>query len=105
MSEPKANVKTLGVRLPDDLHTQFALVAQVEGLSLTDAIRRAVELYVEARRGEANFTERASAALDELERETASRRAVIQGLFGQVVEQPAAETSPQRARSGRTASS
>ena len=84
MTDPnKDKVKTLGIRLPDELHTQFALVAQLDGLSLTDAIRRAVELYVETKRSEGDFAERATAALEEIEREAASRRNVIQALFGQ----------------------
>lgn len=90
MSEPKPNakegVKTLGIRLPDELHAQFALVAQLDGLSLTDAIRKAVEFYVEAKRSESNFSERASAALEEIEREANSRRAAIEALFGQAGE-------------------
>ncbi|MCA1709650.1 MAG: hypothetical protein LC808_42790 [Actinobacteria bacterium] len=82
MTDP-SKVKTLGIRLPDELHTQFVLVAQLDGLNLTDAIRRAVELYVETKRSEGDFAERAAAALEEIEREAATRRAVIQGLFGQ----------------------
>ena len=82
MTDPN-KVKTLGIRLPDELHTQFVLVAQLDGLSLTDAIRRAVELYVETKRSEGDFAERAAAALEEIEREAASRRSVIQALFGQ----------------------
>lgn len=83
--EPKSDakgVKTLGIRLPDDLHSQFALVAQLDGLNLTDAIRRAVEFYVDAKRSEADFAERASQALAEIQREAESRQAAIQALFG-----------------------
>lgn len=83
MSEPKnAGVKTLGVKLQDALHAQFALVAQLDGLSLGDAVVRAVELYVETKRSESDFADRAQAALEEIERETAARRGAIQGLFG-----------------------
>jgi hypothetical protein len=81
MTDP-SKVKTLGIRLPDELHTQFVLVAQLDGLSLTDAIRRAVELYVQTKRSEGDFAARAAAALEEIEREAASRRSVIQALFG-----------------------
>jgi len=98
--EAKNGVKTLGIRLPDELHAQFALVAQLDGLSLTDAIRRAVEFYVEAKRSEPDFNARAAAALEEIEREANSRRAAIQALFG-----GAAETSePAATRKGRTSS-
>ena len=88
MTDP-SKVKTLGIRLPDELHTQFVLVASLDGLSLTDAIRRAVELYVETKRSEGDFAERAAAALEEIEREAASRRSVIQALFGQNAAQTA----------------
>ena len=85
MTEPKDarnGVKTLGIRLPGNLHAQFALVAQLDGLSLTDAILRAVEHYVATKRAESDFTARAAAALEEIEREAAARRAAIEGLFG-----------------------
>ena len=82
MTDP-SKVKTLGIRLPDELHTQFVLVTSLDGLSLTDAIRKAVELYVETKRSEGDFAERATAALEEIEREAATRRSAIEGLFGQ----------------------
>ena len=88
MTDP-SKVKTLGIRLPDELHTQFVLVASLDGLSLTDAIRRAVELYVETKRSEGDFAERATAALEEIEREAATRRSAIEGLFGQSTAQAA----------------
>ena len=88
MTDP-SKVKTLGIRLPDELHTQFVLVASLDGLSLTDAIRRAVELYVETKRSEGDFAERATAALEEIEREAATRRSAIEGLFGQEAAQAA----------------
>lgn len=85
MTDPKDarnGVKTLGIRLPGELHAQFALVAQLDGLNLGDAVLRAVELYVESKRSESDFAARAAAALTEIEREAANRRAAIEGLFG-----------------------
>lgn len=83
MTDPtKTSVKTLGVRLPDDLHAQFVLVAGLDGLSLSDAVKRAVELYVTSKQNEEGFAERATAVLEDIEREAAARRAAIQGLFG-----------------------
>lgn len=81
MTDPKG-VKTLGIKLPPELHAQFALVASLDGLSLTDAIRRAVELYVEGKQSEGDFAARAQQALDEIEREAAARREAITALFG-----------------------
>jgi hypothetical protein len=104
MSDPKPDakngVKTLGIRLPDELHAQFALVAQLDGLSLTDAIRRAVEHFVATKCAEPDFNTRAAAVLEEIEREAASRRTAIQALFGGTAE--AAE--PATTRKGRATS-
>ena len=86
MSDPRnINVKTLGIKVPDALHAQFALVAQLDGISLGDAALRAVELYVNTKRAESDFAARAQAALEEIEREAAARRGAIQGLFGEAV--------------------
>ncbi|MEV6871454.1 hypothetical protein [Amycolatopsis sp. NPDC051128] len=103
MSEPKSGgVKTLGIKVPDALHAQFALVAQLDGISLGDAALRAVELYVSTKKAEPDFAARAQAALEEIEREAAARRGAIQGLFGD--DAPAADagttTSRSRRRSG-----
>lgn len=95
MTDPKDTgkngVKTLGIRLPAELHAQFALVAQLDDLSLTDAILRAVELYVETKRTESDFATRAAAVLEDIEREAAARRAAIEGLFGTASD---AQTAP-----------
>jgi hypothetical protein len=84
--EPKGSgVKTLGIKLPDELHAQFALVAQLDDLSLGDALRKAVEMYVSQMQGEPDFAARATTALEAIEREAAARRGAIQALFGQAV--------------------
>lgn len=95
-----SGVKTLGIKLPDELHAQFALVAQLDGLSLTDAMRKAVELYVETKQSEGDFAARATAALEEIERETAARRDAIQALFGQSAPAADAAKATGRRRSG-----
>jgi hypothetical protein len=93
--EPRSNgVKTLGIKLPDGLHSQFSLVAQLDDLSLGDALRRAVELYVETKQNEPDFAARAQAALDEIEREAAARRGAIQALFGDQGAKPVARKKP-----------
>lgn len=102
MSGKGSGVKTLGIKLPDELHAQFALVAQLDELSLTDAMRRAVELYVETKRGESDFATRAAEKLEEIEREAAARRGAIQALFG--ASAPTADTAKPtgRRRGGET---
>jgi hypothetical protein len=82
-------VKTLGIKLPDELHAQLVLIAQLDGLSLTDAIRQAIDYYIERKRGEGDLAARAAQALGEIEREAAMRRDALQALFG-----PQAQTAP-----------
>ncbi|WP_063758454.1 hypothetical protein [Kibdelosporangium aridum] len=99
--DAKSGVKTLGIRLPDALHAQFALVAQLDGISLGDAAIRAVELYVTAKTQESDFAARAAAALDEIEREAAARRGAIESLFGPA-DQLASTGKPTGGRSRKT---
>lgn len=82
LRDSRNGVKTLGIKLPSELHAQFALIAQLDGLNLNDAALRAVEFYVESKRSEGDFAQRAADALAEIEREAAARRSAIEGLFG-----------------------
>ena len=85
MTEPTdraGSVKTLGVKLPDQMHAQFAMVANLNGLSLADAVTQAVREYIERNSSAEDFKDRAAAALEEIEREAAQRRGAIQALFG-----------------------
>ncbi len=74
--------KTLGIKLPDALHAQLVLISSLEGLSLTDAIRQAIDGYIEKKRGEGDLAARAAQAADEIEREAAMRREALNALFG-----------------------
>ena len=73
-------MKTMAIRLEDELHAQLALVAQLENTTVTDLIRSAVASYIEQKRAE--LSGRAEAALAEIEREAAARRQAITALFG-----------------------
>jgi hypothetical protein len=96
----KSGVKTLGVKLDDLLHSQFALVAQLDDLSLNDAVKRAVELYVASKQAEPDFVARATVKLEEIEREAAARRGAIQALFGGDVAPAEEPKSANRRRGG-----
>ncbi len=73
-------MKTLGIRLDDQLHAQLTIVAQLEGQALNDVIRVAVEAYIGQRKRA--LSSRAEAALAEIERDAAARREAITTLFG-----------------------
>lgn len=75
-------VKTLAIRLPDELHAQLVLVASLDGMSLAEAIRKAVEDTIARRRDSGDLAAQAQAALDQVDREAQARRAALQALLG-----------------------
>jgi hypothetical protein len=99
-------VKTLGIKLPDELHAQLVLIAQLDGLSLTDAIRQAIDYYIERKRGEGDLAARAAQAFEEIEREAAARRDALQALFGHHAQAAteAASTTTRRRKAEPTSS-
>jgi hypothetical protein len=83
MPEPgNGGFKTLAIRLEGELHSRLTLVAQLDGLSITDAIRKAIEEYIASKQSEGDFAERAAAMLDEIDRQAALRRVQIEELLG-----------------------
>jgi predicted transcriptional regulator len=93
---PERSVKTLAIRLDEQLHAQLSVVAQLADLTITDAIRQAIAAWVESRRSQTDLANKAAGALEEIEREASARREAIQALFGQ------AETSEATAGSRRS---
>ena len=103
MSEPtsRGSVKTLAIRLPDELHAQLVLIASLEGLSLTDTIRSAIEGLIERKRGDGDLAAQAAKALEEIEQETQARRQALQSLLnpsGQIPGQDELTDEPTSAR-------
>ena len=93
MTEPKeSGGKTLGVKFSGPIHAQLSLICQLENMSLTDAIKLAVEQYIERKRTEGGLASRAAEAAAEIEQEAANRRAALEALFG--TQPPQAEGEP-----------
>jgi predicted transcriptional regulator len=98
-------MKTLAIRLEDDTHAQLSMLAQLEELTVTDAIRQAIDSFIEAKRSQPELTERAEAVLADIDRDAASRREAIASLFRgdrptlKAVE--STEAKPPRSRSKR----
>ena len=80
-------MKTLAIRLDDELHAQLSVLAQLSGTSLTDEIRQALEAHLKAKRDNPELTERAKAVSEEIEHEAQVRQAASTTLFGNA-EQP-----------------
>ena len=55
-------MKTLAIRLDDELHAQLSVLAQLSGTSLTDEIRQALESHLKATRDNPELTKRAQAS-------------------------------------------
>jgi predicted DNA-binding protein len=89
MTDAPGGVRTLAIRLPDELHAQLVLVASLDGVSLAEAIRAAVETGIARRRDNGELAAQAQAALEQIEREASRRRAALSALLG-----PAAATEP-----------
>mgnify|MGYP000843930079 CR=1 FL=1 len=94
-------MKTMAIRLDDELHAQLSVLAQLSGTSLTDEIRQALEAHLKAKRTSPELSERAKAVSEEIEHEAQVRRAASTTLFGSP-EQPKdndAKASGKRPRS------
>jgi predicted transcriptional regulator len=74
-------VKTLAIRLEDDMHAQLTMLAQLEELTVTDAIRQAINSFVEAKRSNPELSAKAEAVLADIDRDAASDRDAIASLF------------------------
>ena len=88
--------KTLAIRLDDELHGAAAAVAQLQGISLTELIRTAIESYLATKRDSGELAAQAEAVLAEIDQEAETRRKAIQGLLGS-----STDTGPAKA-AGRT---
>ena len=84
-------MKTLAIRLEDELHAQLTVIAQLEELTITDAIRQAIGQFIATKRSQPELTARAEEILADIDRDAAQRREAISVLFGNETEAPASE--------------
>lgn len=75
-------MKTLAIRLEEDLHAQLSVLAQLRESTITDEIRSALEGHLENAKSSPELSGRAQAVLDDIERESQARQAAIATLFG-----------------------
>ena len=97
-------MKTLAIRLDDELHAQLSVLAQLSGTSLTDEIRQALEVHLKAKRANPELTERAKAVSEEIEHEAQVRQAAIASMFGSTEQTGSTKAGSKRPRSGEDAS-
>jgi hypothetical protein len=95
-------MKTMAIRLEEDQHAQLTMIAQLEELTVTDAIRQAIDQWVEARRSNPQLQQRAEAVLAEIERDASTRRGAIAALLGNETPGTSGSGTPGGQASGRS---
>ncbi len=73
--------KTMAIRLDEDVAEMLGLVAQLEGTTVIDQIRTAINEHLKRKSAEGDLAERAKAVLDEIDREASARKDAISTLF------------------------
>lgn len=76
-------MKTMAIRVEDELHAQFVILAQLDEVPLAEELRLALEGHMARRRSEPGFAEKARSVLEEIDREAAARRGAISALFAE----------------------
>lgn len=80
-AENTGSVKTLAIRLENDVHMQLTLIAQLKGSTITEEIRQALAAHVAQAKASSDLVSQAETAMAEIEREAAARRDVLAQLF------------------------
>ena len=75
-------MKTMAIRLDDDLHARLTILARLSETTVTDAVRDAIEAHVDRLAADPEISAKADAMADEIEREARDQRAALAGLFG-----------------------
>jgi hypothetical protein len=103
MPEPKENgtQRTIAVRVSPDFHAQLSMVAQVDGVPLTDLMMTALENHVASRREADDFKAKVQEALGEAEAQMARTRAMLLGTLPEEATGESSVDQPARGRSRR----
>lgn len=75
-------MKTLAIRLEDEQHARLTILARIREVSVTDAIRVAIEAHITALSQDPEVSARAEALAAEIERDANEQRAALQSLIG-----------------------
>ncbi|TAM66477.1 MAG: hypothetical protein EPN48_15505 [Microbacteriaceae bacterium] len=75
-------VRTLAVRIADDLRAQLDVIAQLNDRSVTEEIRVALESWVQTSRSDPKVLARAETVRAEIEREAKTKQSAIEAIFG-----------------------
>jgi uncharacterized membrane-anchored protein YjiN (DUF445 family) len=90
----QSQMRTLAVRITDDLRAQLDLIAQLNDRSVTEEIRLSLEDWIERSKSDPNVLKRAETVRAEIEREATTKRNAIEAIFAK--EAPKKTTPPSR---------
>lgn len=82
------SVKTLAIRLDEELHARITILARLANLSVTDTIRDAIEKHAEVMATDPAIAAKASALREQIARDAQDQQTAIQALFGTPTGQP-----------------
>jgi hypothetical protein len=89
-------MKTIAVRLDDQVSELLGLVSQLEGTTIVDQIREAIDTHLARKVAEGDLAERATAALDDIDREAKAKKDAIGALFEKATTEVATPKTPRR---------
>ena len=78
---PSSQMRTLAVRITDDLRAQLDVIAQLNDRSVTEEIRLALEQWIERSKSDPKVLQRAETVRAEIEREAETKRNAISAIF------------------------
>lgn len=79
--ETTRGVKTLGVKLQPDVHSQLSFIAQLRLGTITDEIQIAIAEHIARAKADPELASRAAQARADIEREAVARQQAIATLF------------------------
>lgn len=94
-----SQMRTLAVRITDDLRAQLDVIAQLNDRSVTEEIRIALEAWVVTSKSDPKVLARAETVRAEIEREAKTKQSAIEAIFGAATASGAKAPTPR----GKTA--
>lgn len=86
-------MKTLAVRLDDELHARIGLLSKLSGTTVTDTIRTAIENHLAVLASDPAITAKAEELTAEIDKEAELQRQALAALFGSSTKEGAAKTA------------
>lgn len=91
-------MKTLAIRLEDELHTRLSMLSKLSGTSLNDTIRVAIEKHLDTLAADPAITAKAEEMRAAIEQEAAQQQEALAALLG-AASKSAAKPTTTRGRS------